>query len=65
VTIELTKEDLTMIRASAGDLDGAGVQALITGVVARLEKAIDSGVVTAITKNTIRAATTAQLNAGK
>jgi hypothetical protein len=63
--IELTTSEREMIRSSAGDLDTAGVAALEAAVVARLTKAIDSGVVREVTKNILRAAITAELPAGK
>jgi hypothetical protein len=59
--IELTKDDLAMIRAGAGDLDTAGVQALQAGVISRLQKAIERGEISQVTKNNVRAAITAEL----
>jgi hypothetical protein len=63
--IQLSKQDLAQIRASAGDLDGAGVAELEVRVFARLQKALDSGLIEGVTKNTLRAAITAELAAGK
>jgi len=65
VTVQLSKSDLEIIRVAAGDLDGAGVARLEVGVISRLTKALDSGVIEAVTKNTLRAAITAELGKDK
>jgi hypothetical protein len=65
MTITLSKEDVAMINASAGDLDTAGVEALKAAVISRLQKAIDSGVIATVTKNHVRAAVTAELGKDK
>ncbi|UGY23566.1 hypothetical protein HU675_0037355 [Bradyrhizobium septentrionale] len=63
--IELSKSDKAMIRAAAGDLDTAGVQNLEARVAARLTELVDSGVVSVITRNHIRAAITASFSEGR
>jgi len=65
MTIQLDKNDLAMIHASGHGLDTAGMQALEAGVIARLTKLIESGVVDAISRNHVRSAITAELNRGK
>ncbi len=64
--IELSKDDLAMIRAGAGDLDTAGVQALEAGVILRLTKMVDRRETShPVTKNNLRAAITLELGKGK
>jgi hypothetical protein len=65
MSITLSKEDLSMIRASGHGLDTAGMQQLEASVISRLEKLLDDGTVTSITRNNVRAAITAELSAGK
>jgi hypothetical protein len=64
MTIQLSKSDLEMIRTAAGDLDAAGVQALEAGVISRLTKMIERGEIRYVSKNTLRAAITSELNKG-
>jgi hypothetical protein len=61
--IALTKDDLAMIRASAGDLDGAGVDQFIADVRSELESLAEQDVTP--TKNHVRAACTKVLARGK
>ena len=63
--IELSKDDRALIRAGAGDLDTAGVQALEAGVVSRLTKMIERGEISHVTRNNLRAAITLESGKGK
>jgi hypothetical protein len=65
MSLTLSKDDLAMIRAGAGDLDTAGVQALEAGVVSRLTKMIDRGEISQVTRNNLRAAITLETGKGK
>ncbi|MBR1211111.1 hypothetical protein [Bradyrhizobium sp. JYMT SZCCT0180] len=65
MSIELSKDDRAMIRAGAGDLDTAGVQALEAGVVSRLTKMIERGEISRVTRNNIRAAIALETGRGK
>jgi hypothetical protein len=65
MTVQLSKGDIAMIRSAAGDLDGAGVARLEAGVISRLTKMIERGEIRYVSKNTLRAAITSELNKGK
>jgi hypothetical protein len=65
MTVQLTKDDLAMIRAGAGDLDTVGVQALEAGVVSRLKNMIDRGEISHVTRNNLRAAIALETGKGK
>ena len=65
MSLTLTKDDLAMIRAGAGDRDTAGVQALEAGVVSRLQKMIDRGEISHVTRNNLRSAITLETGKGK
>ncbi|MGY3409154.1 hypothetical protein ACVWZV_005267 [Bradyrhizobium sp. GM5.1] len=61
----LTKEDMAMVRESAKGLNGADAANFETAVIARLQHALDAGIVRDITKNVVRAACSAELSRGK
>jgi hypothetical protein len=63
--VNLSKDDRALIRASAHGLDGPATDNLEAAVTARLVKLIESGIVTGIGRNHLRAAITAELAAGK
>ena len=65
MTIQLSKDDLAIIRHAGGELDGAGVAQLEVAVIARLQKQLDSGEIKQVTAPNVRAAATAELSAGK
>jgi hypothetical protein len=65
MSVTLSKDHVAMIRAGAGDLDTAGVQALEEGVVSRLTKMIDRGEISHVTRNNLRAAITSEMGKGK
>jgi hypothetical protein len=61
----LNDDDKAMLRASAYGINTAGVQSLETAVTARLNALLDSGTVSAITKNHVRSAITTEMAKGK
>ena len=61
----LNKEDRALVREAARGLNGADAANFESAVIARLQQLLDSGVVSGITKNHVRAACTAELSRGK
>jgi len=61
----LNKDERAMVREAARGMNGADVANFESGVIARLQELLDSGVVHEITKNRIRAACTTELARGK
>jgi hypothetical protein len=59
------KDDRAMVREAARGLNGAGAANFETAVIARLQAALDSGVIHAISKNHVRAAITVEVSRGK
>ncbi|WP_439399395.1 hypothetical protein ACRQ5Q_18585 [Bradyrhizobium sp. PMVTL-01] len=61
----LNKEDKAMIREAARGLNGADAAGFEAAVIARLQEALDAGIIERVTKNNVRAACSAQLAQGK
>ncbi|WP_027523235.1 hypothetical protein [Bradyrhizobium sp. Ec3.3] len=61
----LNKEDRAMVREAAKGLNGAAAANFESAVIARLQEALDAGVIDCVAKNHIRAACTAELSKGK
>ena len=61
----LNKEDRAMVSEAARGLNGAAADNFMSAVIARLQEALDAGVIKQITKNNVRAACSAELAKGK
>lgn len=61
----LDKNDKAMVREAARGLNGAAAANFESAVIARLQEALDAGLIDRVTKNHVRAACTAELSRGK
>ncbi|WP_256807775.1 hypothetical protein [Bradyrhizobium sp. Bra64] len=61
----MDKNDKAMVREAARGLNGAEAANFETAVIARLQEALDAGLIGHVTKAHVRAACTAELAGGK
>lgn len=61
----LDKNDKAMVREAARGLNGAAAANFESAVIARLQEALDAGLIERVTKNNVRAACSAELSQGK
>jgi hypothetical protein len=61
----LDKESRAMVSEAARGLNGAAADNFMSAAIARLQEALDSGLIKQVTKNNVRAACSAELAKGK